>query len=355
MKMLKSKKMFLVSILMVLLVTFVPFSTLIVLQTANATNVTGSNALPSYKVDFTPYFMDLGYTEKEMNELSDIDFVRILLSDGGKLEIDYSMEEICQNLFGNSTGPIPVPGLDKYNDVVQVSEESESALPATRIITKACYIVGIWNYQDISLYQYQLANSYSSIVNSVNNYGTYNYVKTLTNSAATHTDVCQWLIWLCASYDIVDIYFIGHGFYGNNGFYGYCCYDGVNSNGILNPQNLFYAPELKSYYIHNYSFSTLRLGVGGFCYSGAFKDYFLDEGAVWIGGRFHTNTGVPLEVDTDYFLGYIGSWGYYWYQQNMGSIPAYNLAHTAGLGGHLSNPWVFSHYTKGQVNLSVYK
>ncbi|MDR2700246.1 MAG: hypothetical protein LBC12_05500 [Nitrososphaerota archaeon] len=187
-------------------------------------------------------------------------------------------------------------------------------------------------------------------------------MQTLTNSVATHINVYQYIIWLCASYVIVDIYFIGHGFQGSSNFYGYCCYDGVNSNGSFNYNNFFYAPELKSYYIHNYSFATLRLGVGSFRYSGAFKDYFLGEGAVWIGGKFSNGgaipAGTPLQVLSDYALGYITTWGNYWYIQNVGSYNAHNYAHTAGdlnagfsMGG---NPQSFDHYTKPPRFLSIY-
>jgi hypothetical protein len=195
-------------------------------------------------------------------------------------------------------------------------------------------------------------------VSDVNNYGSYNYVITLANSGATKYNVYTSLIGLCDNYDIVDIYFIGHGFHSSTGFYGYCCYDGINSSGVINPYGLFYAPELKSYYIYNADFSTLRLGVGSFFFFLAFKDYFLDEGAVWIGSKIDSSTGEPREVISNYATAYIGSWGYYWYQQNVGSYTAHSYADNAGNIGsgysYGSNPEGFNYYVKGSGTLSVY-
>ncbi|MCL1976679.1 MAG: hypothetical protein FWG55_00990 [Candidatus Bathyarchaeota archaeon] len=59
---------------------------------------------------------------------------------------------------------------------------------------------------------------------------------------------------------------------------------------------------MKSNYLWTADFSTLRLGVGSFCYSGMFKDYFLDEGSVWIGSNIDIN---PLQVNSDYVLAYM--------------------------------------------------
>jgi len=210
--MLKSKNIFLVSMLMVLLVSFIPLSTLTVLQTANATDVNDSNVLPAYYVDFTAYMMGLGYTEKEISEMSELEYLRILLTDGGRINIDINMEEICQSLFGNSTGIVSDSKLDKNIDSTTVSEEEQTDLNSRLPLTKACLITAIWTYPDPRQYQPQIENQYPLLLSNVSTYGNYNYVKTLTNSAATKTAVLNALIGLCANYDIVDIYFIGHGF-----------------------------------------------------------------------------------------------------------------------------------------------
>lgn len=161
--------------LMVLLVSCIPLSTLTVVPIANATTDSliqvSDTVLPPYTVDFTPYMMELGYTEKEISELPEQEYVRILLTDGGRINIDVNMEEICQNLFGNSTGPVPAPGLDKYIDSTIGSEEEQSDFSSRLPLSKACFIVAIWNYSDATMNQYQMANSYSSLLPNVNNYG----------------------------------------------------------------------------------------------------------------------------------------------------------------------------------------
>jgi hypothetical protein len=339
--------------LMVLFVSLVPLSSLTILQTANATGVNDSNVLPSRYVDFTAYMKGLGYTEKEVSEMSELEYLRILLTDGGRINVDINMEEICQDLFGNSTGIVSDSKLDKNIDSTTVSEEEQSGLTSRLPLTKACLIIAIWNYPDSTQYQYQIENQYPSLLSTVNTYGGYSYVKTLTNSVATKSNVLNALIGLCANYDIVDMYFIGHGFYGNNGYYGYCCYDGINSYGVIQPYGLFYGQDLKSYYLWNADFSTLRLGVGSFCYSGAFKDYFLDEGYVWIGSNIGNN---PSPIDSDYVLAYMTVWGDYWYRQNVGSSTAHNSAHANGELHSNSSPCQFplKYYVKGSGILSIY-
>jgi hypothetical protein len=88
---------------------------------------------------------------------------------------------------------------------------------------------------------------------------------------------------------------------------------------------------LESWGVHNYDYGTLRLGVGSFCHSSAFKDYFLNEGDVWIGSECgYDGTGSQHQrIYTGYAALFFSVWGDYWYQ-NENSYTAYNYAHTAG-------------------------
>ncbi len=303
-----------VSALLITLLLSIVAPTILSVQTANASSTPPNNIVDHFstgssglEADPLPYLLSLGYSEEEVREMSSKDRVKIFLSDGGKKDLDVSMEQICLNLFGNNTGFVP-----------DESMTSLSTNGLTLLTGKACFVASVWDYLYPVDNQTVFHDAYTGIMYDVN-LGGYNYVKSLTNESVTQQNVYQWITWLCASYANVDIYLIGEGVHFLSGEYAYCCYDCRDEYGCWNTGNVFYAYELESYGAHNYDYSTLRLGVGGFCYGGTFDDYFLDEGTVWIGSD---NT-----IDKTYVTCFLCLWGYYWYPQNQRSDTAFNNAH----------------------------
>jgi hypothetical protein len=241
------------------------------------------------------------------------------------------MEEICQNLFGNSTGPVPT------------LEESQTTI-SSMSSGKACLLAAIWDYAGTGNDLPDLANIYTSILYNADNYGDYNYLKTLTNTAATHDNIYQWLTWLCAEYGTVDVYLYGHGtILTVSGIttYAYCTYDGLNADLTWNEPKFFYANELKSNVGPNYyDYSSLRLGLGGFCYSGHFSSVFINEGKVWI--------GPTAVVTTTYDLNYTSCWGYNWYALNVISYTAHLYAYN-NASSHTGGYSVFTYYSSSSA------
>ena len=146
------------------------------------------------------------------------------------------MQQINQDLFVNSTGPVPVPQEFKNTHMPNQSVSNDqsslnSPSPDTPTSGQACLIVAITDYPYLSPLYYD-RTAYDAILYNVNN-AAYSYVKTLTNSSATHTAIWEWLTWMCATYQYVDVYFIGHGCNNDGiGDCGYVSYDAVDSQGF---------------------------------------------------------------------------------------------------------------------------
>jgi hypothetical protein len=96
-------------LLLTLFLVFSAFSVLNEAQTLNkpypASPVGPQDAADAgdYTVDPIPYLHSLGYTDQELQNMTKQQFVRALL---GNPE-EPTMEEICMNLFGNTTGYLP--------------------------------------------------------------------------------------------------------------------------------------------------------------------------------------------------------------------------------------------------------
>ena len=254
------------------------------------------------------------------------------------------MDEIRQNLFGNSTGPVPIPGKTATEaipnqesiDQTAINNQMSTATTDSPTSGQACLIVGIWDYRPAGPSQGDLAfiqGAYTAIVYNAN-YAGYNYVATLQNQDATHANIWQWLTWLCFYYQNVDVYLLGHGVY--TGAYAYCPYDSMWLNYVSDFGCLYYSGEMQSWGVHPYEYKQLRLGLGGFCFSAGFYPDFVyqpiqpgyppmsdSKTRVWMGGW-----GSILDWYTEYFCVY---WGYSWYVQNYDSLTAYNIAYDESL------------------------
>ena len=205
---------------------------------SNLVNSTGQE----FKANATSLLQQLGYTEQSVAKMSQSTIDKILLSQGNENQ-NATISQIQQHLFGNSS--------------------TQSQVQPQTLTGKACLVVGVWTYPD-PVYSSEINhNAYTAIIYNVNNAG-YNYVESLTNTQATHTNVWEWLTWLCVSYAEVDVYFIGHGSQIQTSSnpptytYGFVCYDAMDQNGNAILANFYYAPEIQSNNVHPYDYSTLK-------------------------------------------------------------------------------------------------
>jgi hypothetical protein len=290
----------------------------------------------------TDYLLKKGYTEKTIQGLDKDTAAKLILSSGGA-NLNKSIEEICMDLFGNSTGPFPLPNTQPVKSIVdkpiaEVSEpvEDEELLSQPLAVTytsgtSACLIVAIWDYANGSDLGYG-EEAYDATFYNAHMNGNYNWIQSLTNEGARHQYIWEWLAYLCYYYQYVDVYLFGHGasFFPGT-FAGYCAFDYFDADGNRYPENVFCPQEIYSYYIHPYDFSSLRMGFGGFCGSFCFEDAFLyslgfhvpNPNRVWLGSHFE-QTDYYSMLMTNFF-------GYYWYHDDVDSLTARNQANVNSL------------------------
>ena len=279
-------------------------------------------------INITSIAQQLRYTNQNISSLPQTSLIKILLSQSGQ-DMNKSMDQIQQDLFDNSTGPSATNILTKQasaNEQGSMTDQADSS-------GQACLIVAIWDYADPADDLPNNQYAYNALLYNVENAG-YDCVVTLTNSQATHEYVWEWLTMLCASYQYVDVYFMGHGVdnydYILPDFYGFACYDAVNADGTVNEGNEYYPEEMISYCVHPYDYSELRLGVGAFCYSAAFDCDFCFQGISYPPWPDRVWMEINGEGNADqyniYFMAY---WSYYWYVQGWDSNASFNIAASA--------------------------
>jgi hypothetical protein len=301
------------------------------------------------------YLLEHGYSLEAIQQMSKGDAVKAIINSGHR-NMNKTLDQIRMDLFGNSSGPVPIPNIPKTQNKVDLTgnqitskpyttqQISESPLDTEQYTTgQACLVVVVWDYvgtnKDIGWGPTALdAVSYNV------EHAEYDYVKELINQDATHQNIWEWLTWMCAAYQHVDVYFFGHGadltledaFTPIDGL--------LNDNPVtFDYDALFYPEEIYDYYIHPYDYSTLRLGVGGFCHSFCFEDCFLYSqeshvpwpNRVWIGSHFDL-----VDQYTAYYFNYFG---YYWYTEKYNSQQSANEAATAVYQYH-GNDDVLDHF-----------
>ena len=304
---------------------------------------TNVNTISDNHVDISSlpdWLSQKGYSLQDVNLVSGTETIKLLHSMSNQ-DVNMSMAEIRQNLFGNSTGPIPIPSktaekaIDQQKNL-ESTEIGEGLILDSPTSGQGCLIVTIWDYAPAGESTGDLSyihGAYTGISYNVNN-ADYDYVATLTNADATYENIWQWLTWLCASYADVDVYMAGHGTI-VLGQHAYCPYDSIYNGYVSDYGRLYYSNDLKSWAIHPYEYHSLRLGVGGFCFAAGFYANFCyqpiapgyelsdSKTRVWIG-----SWDSVLDWYTEYFYVY---WGYSWYVQNQDSVTAYNYAYDQSL------------------------
>jgi hypothetical protein len=269
----------------------------------------------------------LGYTEKSIMNVPQGQLIRELRSLPSVSELRDDGTYIVT--FGSdSTGE---PKQMAQDVEVPSNFEFNGGAELDLIQGKACIIVAIWDYPYPD-WDLPKENAYNTIMAGVSGPNTpYVYWHSLTNSEATWYYVWAWITWACASYENVDLYLLGHGaqFWWGPPYYpppwewvsGYCCYDCVAWWGGLDWSKMLAEWDIKSYYVHPYDYSTLRVGYGDCCYGYGFEDDFLNPGGAVTHDRAFT--GPEGVVYTDYSEEFGLYWKYWWYTVSYSSWEAY--------------------------------
>jgi len=148
----------------------------------------------------------------------------------------------------------------------------------------------------------------------------------MTNGDCTHYNVWAWITWACAEYSDVDVIWMGHGTQ-VNGWSAYVTYDSIWDWGWIwgiNYDLLYYGDDFAS---GTYDYSTLRVGIGDFCYGGGFMNNFL-----WPGGSVTHDrafNGPELVSNTGYSLDFLTAWDDWWIPNHYNSYDSAHLARVA--------------------------
>lgn len=137
-------------------------------------------------VDMSAVLQELGYTKENLSTISEKLVAQIIrtysasgtCSDDGDYYYTITPDSLsanAKNIIGSNT---TVP----YDSGVVTNSGASTNL----IAGKACIIVGIWDWQGSLIDTPQFQNPYDTTYSSVIAGGEYTYVKTLTNSEATH-------------------------------------------------------------------------------------------------------------------------------------------------------------------------
>jgi hypothetical protein len=285
--------------------------------------------------DGAEYLLKKGLTANTVLNLDKDTAIELLLS-SGKENMNKSIEQICLDLFGNTTGPIPLPSkhpIKSTDDKAQLigSEELQSQVEDYISGTSACLIVAIWEYADWEDLPYN-HQAYDATFYNAHINGNYNWIQSLTNEDARHEPIWEWLAYLCYYYETVDVYLFGHGLQVTPwNFNGYCSFDSIDASGNHYYDKVFYPNEIYSYYIHPYDFSELRMGFGGFCGSFCFMDAFLYSYGSHVPNPDRAWLGCHLASEDYYNFLMTNFFGYYWYHDGVDSLTARNQANVGAL------------------------
>ncbi len=278
--------------------------------------------------DITLLLEKIGYTDANMSEAPE-DLVKLLLT------------SYDNPIPSDSSAVILQPsGIDKsvFDQAIQKNFTLTGSKPkGTRSMAtdyigeKACLVVAIGDYAGGPDLNPWIGWAFANITYYASTYGDYDYVKTLENASATNYYVDNWIHWLCASYENVDVYLFGHGkcvpvIPGVWYYYAYMPYDAINADGSENSNNFYWDFYLQSDY-DSYDHSSLRYMTAGFC-----EGWGFDNDARWPYWYpdFHDRAfnGGHGSVYADYHEFFAHQWGYLWYQQHYDSSSAADGART---------------------------
>lgn len=285
-------------------------------------------------VDASAILKELGYTEKNISSVSGKLKVQIMrsyralpeLHDDGDyyVTITPNSPHAKSNLIGSDrVSPDDVdlfhaPNSHNASDIQGASGGSLDYMYNQR----ACLVFAIWDYPGVRLDAISdLENAYNSITDWISSTSAYDYWHFMTNDQCFFSQISGWITWACAAYESVDVYWLGHGlqWWGETAFLSYDAWD--DFWGEL--PWYFYTPyDFTTNYFYDYS--TLRVGIGDFCYGWGFNQIFLNPGGAVSHDRAFMGPDTPTNVG--YSNAFLAEWSERWYGYYDGSWYAYAQA-----------------------------
>jgi len=281
-------------------------------------------------VDASSVLREMGYTDENISTASTGMLVQLLRSyDVTPTILPDGSYQVTITSNSSTIEPTAPAELQDIAPAIE-SEMGTTGTSLDSLEGKACLVVAIWDYPGTGLDIPPGEDKYDQIDYWISNYAEYDYRKDLVNSDATWYYIWAWLTWECASYGSIDVYWSGHGTHISwqwpwiqiTAFISYDAWD--DSSGV-NPGNCYVAYDFETDGIHGeYDYSTLRTGIGSFCYGWGFHDMFLDPG----GSETHYRAfaGPDGTSDTGYGTVYLQYWGYWWYLASYSTYESYCYA-----------------------------
>ncbi|PVX23801.1 MAG: hypothetical protein CW716_11300 [Candidatus Bathyarchaeum sp.] len=233
-------------------------------------------------VDASELLKELGYAEKDMANISRKLMIQICRSYNVIATINDDDGEYYATITPESpTNEVNLIGSDRITPYefdlsnppdssghyANSSNKSTESFSITQTNERACLVFAIWNYPGIDQDVAMVEDAYDAISGWISSVCPYDYWHFMTNSDCTHYLISAWITWACAAYDDVDVYWIGHGleFLSDTAFLSYDAWE-ADDSGVITA-NLYIEEDFET---DTYDFSTLRLGVGSFCFAEGF-------------------------------------------------------------------------------------
>ena len=306
-----------------------------VLVRAEPKNVTNDRKIGNVHVDASAVLKELGYTEENMASVPEKLKLQIARSyhvmpelheDGDYyVTITPNSPRAEINLIGTdyvSPYHIPLAHAPNSQDIPDTKDSGGNSVDYM-YDQRACLVFAIWDYPGTGAPDLPgLEAAYDSVTDSISSTNAYDYWHFMTNSECTYYYISAWITWACAAYESVDVYWLGHGtvFWWTSAFVSYDAWD--DYWGVLF-WNLYMPGDFTSNWEY-YDYSTLRVGIGDFCYGWGFQGTFLNPGGEVSHDRAFT--GPDVETNTGYSSHFLDEWSERWYYDHEGSYYAYSLA-----------------------------
>jgi hypothetical protein len=326
-----------------ILLTILLLSSSFVLLVANgqtASNVKIEPKVPKIHINADSVLNELGYnyTSETAPQKLMIQILRSYQIDKGVMgedgELYYTISPNARNDTRSIVGSDSVIPYEVSTTIHVKSSNNTSNVNGAELTDylqegKAALVFAIWDYPgDLTdLTDFGVPQTYDDLCNYITSCGQYTYWHFMTNGDCTWYYVWAWTTWACAQYSDVDITWIGHG--GDVGFgNGFCCYDAywefLGLNGYY-PSFFYYGYDMIS---DTYDYSTLRVGMGDFCYGGAaLGSVFVNPGGSVDHARVFN--GPETSSNTGYGDAFADSMGYWWYGNRLNTWDASDMARNA--------------------------
>jgi hypothetical protein len=285
-------------------------------------------------VDASAVLETLGYTKESMSNIPSKLMVQIIRSynvmpvlgeDGDYyLTITTDSPRAEVNLIGTDRVSPYDLDLSKTPDsqVVSDAKESSGGSLDSLLDQRAALCFGVWDYpgETIDLPS-ECEEEFDAFCDDISTTSAYDYWHFMENDDCTWYNVWAWTTWACATYSNVDVYWNGHGIEVESDV-GYVCYDAWIEEYQWIFVNYCYFDD--DFTTSTYDYSTLRVGLGSFCYALGFSETFLNPG----GSTSHTRAfmGTDTLVNVDYSLIYVETFGDEWYHDYNDSEDSHDSA-----------------------------